>query len=69
MQILGDIIGRGAHGKVYKAQDAQGNTVAVKLFPTLRSDSKQQIISEITLLKRLDHQNIVKYIDSVQQDN
>ena len=32
----------------------------------LKSDNKKSIIDEIDLMKRLDHKNIVKYIETVQ---
>jgi serine/threonine protein kinase len=66
---LQEIVGRGAHGRVYKAVDTETDRcVAIKLVGVNRfqSDIKQSITYEIDLLKRLDHCNIVKYIDTVQ---
>lgn len=62
-------MGRGAHGRVYRACDTEsGRVVAVKLVSAsrFRQDLKQSINYEMDLLKRLDHCNIVKYIDTVQ---
>ncbi|TYJ51976.1 hypothetical protein B9479_007421 [Cryptococcus floricola] len=61
---LGDLLGRGASGNVYRALNfLTGETVAIKsisllsLTPSLLPD----IMSEIDLLKNLNHPNIVKY--------
>lgn len=42
--------------------------VAIKMIPLIRlkSDCKKSIIDEINLMRRLDHKNIVKYIETVQ---
>ncbi|WRT67650.1 uncharacterized protein IL334_004622 [Kwoniella shivajii] len=69
---LGDVIGRGASGSVYRALNfLTGETVAIKsisllsLSSTSSSDSPSSplndIMSEIDLLKNLNHPNIVKY--------
>ena len=61
-------MGRGAHGRVFKAFDTEtGQNVAIKLMGLNRFnvDMKQSITYEIDLLKRLDNCNIVKYIDTV----
>ena len=53
---------------MYKAVDSQtGQCVAIKMVAMNRfkSDHKQSITFEIDLLKKLDHQNIVKYVDTV----
>ncbi|KAF9651668.1 hypothetical protein BDM02DRAFT_3090819 [Thelephora ganbajun] len=61
---LGDCLGKGAFGQVYRALNwATGETVAVKEI-TLANIPKgeiSQIMSEIDLLKNLNHPNIVKY--------
>jgi serine/threonine protein kinase len=65
---LGDLIGRGAHGKVYRSIDLQtGLEVAIKMFALGRFHAKQKdsIKMEVDLLKKLDHPNIVKYVDTV----
>ncbi|KAL7423239.1 Protein kinase of the Mitotic Exit Network [Cryptotrichosporon argae] len=61
---LGDLLGRGASGSVFRALNfLTGETVAIKsislqsLGPSLLPD----IMSEIDLLKNLNHPNIVKY--------
>jgi len=69
---IGDELGRGAHGRVYKAFDKEDNKfVAVKRIP-LTGVSKEQlngVVGEINLLKNLDHTNIVQYFDSVKTNN
>ncbi|KIY69316.1 Pkinase-domain-containing protein [Cylindrobasidium torrendii FP15055 ss-10] len=61
---LGDSLGKGAFGQVYRALNwATGETVAVKEI-TLSNIPKSElgeIMSEIDLLKNLNHANIVKY--------
>lgn len=63
------MIGRGAHGHVYKAEElavANAPFVAVKLIKSkICAGLKQSIAHEVTLLRKLQHPNIVKYIDSV----
>jgi hypothetical protein len=68
-QILVDRLGKGAYGVVFKAINLyEGNTVAIKKL-NLKGCSKEVIDSlnaEIDLLKSLDHENIVRYIDNIQ---
>lgn len=63
-QQLGDCIGRGAFGSVYRALNlSTGETVAIKTVPTsnLSRADLTVIMQEIDLLKNLHHPNIVKY--------
>ena len=62
-------MGRGAFGRVYKGLNTTTNEiVAIKMIPLyrLKTDFKKSIIDEIDLMKKLDHKNIVKYIETVQ---
>lgn len=63
-QQLGDCVGRGAFGSVYRALNwSTGETVAIKQV-RLRDLPKSElnvIMQEIDLLKNLNHPNIVKY--------
>ncbi|KAI0313237.1 kinase-like protein [Amylostereum chailletii] len=61
---LGDSLGKGAFGQVYRALNwATGETVAVKeiQLSNIPKGEIGQIMSEIDLLKNLNHPNIVKY--------
>jgi serine/threonine protein kinase len=61
---LGDLIGRGASGSVYRGINFKtGETVAIKSISlsALSPSSLPDIMSEIDLLKNLNHPNIVKY--------
>lgn len=61
---LGDLLGRGASGNVYRALNfLTGETVAIKSISvqSLPASSLPDIMSEIDLLKNLNHPNIVKY--------
>ena len=65
-------IGEGAYGVVYKAKETStGEMVALK---RIRLDSEQDgvpstAIREISLLKELQHTNIVKLLDIIHADN
>jgi cyclin-dependent kinase 2 len=65
-------IGEGTYGVVYKAKDNQtGDMVALK---RIRLDSEADgvpstAIREISLLKELNHLNIVKLLDIIHTDN
>lgn len=69
---LGEELGRGAFASVYECRNSlTGETVAVKRIG-LRNLSKESLVSieqEVSLLKRLDHPNIVKYIDTVRTND
>lgn len=64
MQRLGDCLGKGAFGSVYRALNIKsGETVAIKQvkLENLPESELKVIMSEIDLLKNLNHANIVKY--------
>ncbi|KAJ3981765.1 hypothetical protein F5890DRAFT_1417072 [Lentinula detonsa] len=64
LQQLGDSLGKGAFGQVYRALNwATGETVAIKQISLNNIPASQlsSIMSEISLLKNLRHPNIVKY--------
>ncbi|QRV77490.1 kinase domain protein [Ceratobasidium sp. AG-Ba] len=61
---LGDSLGKGAFGQVYRALNwTTGETVAVKQIQLSDVPKSElgELMSEINLLKILDHPNIVKY--------
>jgi serine/threonine protein kinase len=62
---LGEEIGRGASGQVYKATCIKtGEHVAIKRISLhgMSQDRIEDIMKEIDLLKNINHENIVKYI-------
>ena len=66
---LGDCLGKGAFGSVYRALNmSTGETVAVKQIrlADLPRPELRVITMEIDLLKNLDHPNIVKYLGFVK---
>ncbi|KII90830.1 hypothetical protein PLICRDRAFT_107006 [Plicaturopsis crispa FD-325 SS-3] len=67
---LGDSLGKGAFGQVYRALNwATGETVAVKeiQLSNIPKGEIGEIMSEIDLLKNLNHANIVKYKGFVKE--
>lgn len=64
---IGEVIGFGAYGKVFKALNPKGQTFAIKQVSLahIKEDRKSSIQTEINLLKKLDHPKIVKYFDSI----
>ena len=69
---LGELIGKGAIGMVYRGLDMQnGGFVAVKqiIRNHLKDEQLRSIHSEIDLLKRLKHDHIVKYIEFVSTES
>lgn len=64
---LGEELGRGAFGQVFKGTCVKtGDVVAVKQISLsgMSQDRLEDIMKEIDLLKKLNHENIVKYIES-----
>lgn len=68
---MGELIGKGAIGWVYRGMNIEtGMIVAIKQvsLTNIKEEQLQSIQSEINLLKRLKHENIVKYIDYIQNE-
>lgn len=66
-EVSDEELGRGAYGQVFKGTDLRtGEPVAVKRVSLvgMSHEALQDIMSEIDLLKNLNHKNIVKYIGS-----
>ncbi|KAI9359517.1 kinase-like domain-containing protein [Pilaira anomala] len=60
---LGNCIGKGQFGSVYRTLDlSTGEVVAVKRVKLENDDLYQEIIKEVNILKTLTHTNVVKYI-------
>ncbi|KAG9150778.1 hypothetical protein Leryth_002936 [Lithospermum erythrorhizon] len=67
--IIGDEIGKGAYGRVYKGLDLEnGDFVAIKQvsLQNIAQEDLNVIMQEIDLLKNLNHKNIVKYLGSLK---
>ena len=66
-----EYLGEGSFGKVFKAREiSTGKIIAVKKMPINHSEKKySNIIKEISLLKNLDHPNIVKYYDYFEEED
>ena len=75
---IGNLIGQGSYGKVYEALDEErGQLIAVKVidkkrlnsFSSNSNSSISSIESEIEILSKLNHKNIIKYYGSLQSKN
>jgi len=65
---LGEVIGRGSSAVVHQAwQRKTGAFVAIKKFERGNNDLKA-VLTEIELLSKLDHPNIVKYLGAIDSD-
>ncbi|GFP89964.1 probable leucine-rich repeat receptor-like serine/threonine-protein kinase at5g15730 [Phtheirospermum japonicum] len=56
------LIGQGAFGPVYKAQMVSGETVAVKVLATDSKQGEKEFQTEVMLLARLHHRNLVNLV-------
>ncbi|KAJ6805226.1 calcium/calmodulin-regulated receptor-like kinase 1 [Iris pallida] len=56
------LIGQGAFGPVYKAQMSTGETVAVKVLATDSKQGEKEFQTEVILLGRLHHRNLVNLV-------
>ncbi len=62
-----EFIDQGTFGRVYKCSRAEGIT-AVKILDALDLESKVRFNAEIDLLRRIDHENVVKIFDAGETD-
>lgn len=67
---LGNCIGKGQFGSVYRALDlSTGETVAVKRIRLDDADIDQEIMKEVSLLKTLSHPNVIQYLGFIKSRN
>ena len=69
--VLGEMIGKGACGHVYKGLNHEtGQFVAIKQIPLcdVTEDILETTVAEIELMKGLDHPAIVQYLESLKDD-
>ncbi|KAK7247328.1 hypothetical protein RIF29_42209 [Crotalaria pallida] len=59
-----NLLGIGSFGSVYKGHLRQWNTIAVKVFDTLRTSSLKSFFAECEALRNSKHRNLVKLITS-----
>ncbi|XP_076323027.1 serine/threonine-protein kinase PAK 3-like [Tachypleus tridentatus] len=58
-------IGQGASAAVYKAKDREtGWTVAVKKIYLSQQSYKEDVITELLVLREIKHPNVISYLDS-----
>jgi serine/threonine-protein kinase len=56
-------LGSGGFGNVYEVQASDGNAYAMKLLRDLSTSNKQRFETEIKVLAKLNHPNIVKILE------
>lgn len=69
---MGNVLGEGAFSVVYSATDKiSGEKVAIKVIKKYQLDQKQRdsVMKEVQLMAQLNHPNIVKLIDFVENDD
>jgi serine/threonine protein kinase len=62
-----EFIDQGAHERVYKCTRAETVT-AVKILDALDSESQKRFRSEVDILQRIDHKNVLKVLDAGDTD-
>lgn len=68
---LAEVIGSGGMGRVWKAQDAYGNTVAIKTLHASGADSPDSIKRfrrEAEIMSRIPHRNICRIFETGEHD-
>ncbi|MEZ6186640.1 MAG: tetratricopeptide repeat protein [Planctomycetota bacterium] len=68
---IGQEIARGANGVVYRAQDAEGQPVALKLLHAHRADdprSRRRFVTEVQALARLQHPGLVAILGAGEHE-
>lgn len=64
--LLEALLGEGGMGAVYRARDADGRTVALKVLCEERTSSAgARFLDEVTALRAVSHENVVQVFDAV----
>lgn len=61
---IGDRIGSGGNGAVYECIDQSGAVYAIKFLLHFDLKSKKRFKQEVSLMKRLNHPHLIRYIDA-----
>ncbi|KAG2666260.1 hypothetical protein I3760_15G049300 [Carya illinoinensis] len=62
-------IGRGSFGSVFYGKMKDGKEVAVKIMTDLTSHGNQQFVTEVALLSRIHHRNLVPLIGYCEEEH
>ncbi|KAJ4786796.1 Leucine-rich repeat protein kinase family protein [Rhynchospora pubera] len=62
------LIGKGGFGSVYYGKLDDGSEIAVKVHNTESNQGIREFINEVTLLSRIHHKNLVKFLGYSQQE-
>ncbi|KAJ4772174.1 Leucine-rich repeat protein kinase family protein [Rhynchospora pubera] len=63
------IIGKGGFGSVYYGKLNDGSEIAVKVHNTESNQGIREFINEVTLLSRIHHKHLVKFLGYSQQED
>ncbi|KAF3331298.1 putative LRR receptor-like serine/threonine-protein kinase [Carex littledalei] len=63
------VIGKGGFGSVYYGELNDGSEIAVKVHNTESNQGIREFINEVTLLSRIHHKRLVKFLGYSQQDD
>ena len=65
--VLGEPLGQGHYGIVRKCFSVKtGEAFAVKIIPKWKVENPELVISEIKILSKLNHPNVVQYIETIE---
>ena len=65
--VLQEALGQGHYGIVRKAVNRKtGKLYAVKIIPKWKVENPELVMTEIEILRKLDHPNVVKYIETIE---
>ena len=63
-------IGKGSYGSVFKVMNKNTNLIrAMKVIPKHNQKNNQEILREIDILKNLDHPNVMKIYEFLEDEN